>query len=119
MQPQILALGLKLSLTKFACSVLSHFRVSPSQLLGVAWCTVLEFEALCTVSAPNACQHKVFCASYALRKTSKDVRFFLLEWVRKAYCEYGRQRPWYTQYRGPGVRPLGSRVGGVRAIPTA
>jgi len=29
------------------------------------------------MSAPDACQHEVFCASYALRKTSQDTHFFV------------------------------------------
>ena len=35
MHCQILALGLKLSLTKFVCSVLSHFRIAPRNCRGL------------------------------------------------------------------------------------
>ena len=53
MHPQILALGLKLPLTKFVRSVLSHFRITLSQLSGVAWrTTVLGFEALLCYERP-------------------------------------------------------------------
>jgi len=54
MHPQILALGLKLPLTKFVRGVLSHFRIALSQLSRVAWCTfVLEFEALLCYEKPR------------------------------------------------------------------
>jgi len=44
---------------------------------------VLEFEAFCTLSAPDAWQHEVFCDAYALRKTLQDARFF----VTRSGCE--------------------------------
>ena len=37
MHPQVLTLGLRLPLTKFASSILTFYRVTPSQLSGVAW----------------------------------------------------------------------------------
>ena len=64
MHPQILILGLKLPLTPFIHGVLSHLRIALSQLSGVAWRTVLGFEALCVLSAPNACQREVLCTDY-------------------------------------------------------
>ena len=70
MHPQILALGLKLPLTKFVRGILSHFRVAPSQLSGVTWRIVLRFKALCALIIPKACLREVFCAAYTLRKTS-------------------------------------------------
>ena len=77
MHSQILELRLKLSLTKFARGILSHYRVASSQLSGVAWYTVLGFKALYSLSVPEACLHEVFCAAYALRKTSQDTCYFL------------------------------------------
>ena len=38
---------------------------------GVAWRTVLEFEALYALNVPEACQREVFGAAYTLRKTPK------------------------------------------------
>ena len=46
LHPQVLALRLRLSMTRFVRSVLPFYRVAPSQLPGVAWRTVLEFETL-------------------------------------------------------------------------
>ena len=46
MHPKILSLGLKLLLIKFVRSILSHFRIAPLQLSGVAWRTMLGFKAL-------------------------------------------------------------------------
>jgi len=37
MHPQVLAMGLRLPMTRFGRSVLTFFRVAPSQLSSVAW----------------------------------------------------------------------------------
>ena len=77
MHPLILALGLKMPLTKFIRSILTHYRVTPSQLSGVAWRIVHGFEALCALSVPEACQCDFFSTTYTLRKTSRDARYFM------------------------------------------
>ena len=38
---------------------------------------MLGFEALCAMSVLEACQPEVFSATYALRKTSQDARYFV------------------------------------------
>ena len=53
--PQISALGMKLSLTAFVHSVLSYFRVAPSQLTVGAWRILLGFEALYNCFLLEAC----------------------------------------------------------------
>ena len=69
MHPQILALRLKVSLTKFIRSVLIYYRIAPRSCRGEgAWRIVLGFEALCPLVIPNACQHGIFIVAYALRK---------------------------------------------------
>ena len=83
MHPQILALALKLLLAPFIRGVMSHFRIAPSQQSGVAWRTVIEFEAFCALSAPDAYQREVFWDAYALKKTLQDARFF----VPRSGCE--------------------------------
>jgi len=62
----VLAMGLRLPMMKFVCSVLIFYRVTPSQLSVVAWCTVLGFEALCALYAPEVCKHEVFSTAYSL-----------------------------------------------------
>jgi len=76
MHPQVLALGLKLLMTRFVHSVLTFYRVTPSQLSVVAWRTILAFEALCVLFTPEACQREVFSTAYALR-TPQDARYFV------------------------------------------
>ena len=49
----VLALGLRLPIMKFICSVLIIYEVAPSQLTAVAWRTVLRFEALCNLYTPR------------------------------------------------------------------
>jgi len=51
-------------------------RFAPPQLTAVAWRIVLEFEALCNLYAPEACQCEVFSAAYLLRKTSHGTHYF-------------------------------------------
>jgi len=55
MHPLVLALGLRLPMAKFVRSVLIFYEVVPCQLLAVAWRTVLGFEVLCDLFAPEAC----------------------------------------------------------------
>ena len=62
---------------KFVHGVLTHYRVAPSKLWGVAWRTVLGFKALYTLSILKSCQHKIFSAAYTLRKTSQDAHYFV------------------------------------------
>jgi len=64
-------------MTKFIHSVLSFYKVAPSQLSAVAWRTVLGFEALCDLYAPEACQVEVFSAAYSLRKTTQGAHYFI------------------------------------------
>jgi len=77
LHPQVLALGLKLSLKNFILDILCHFQVAPSQLSTEAWWTILGFQALCASFAPNSCQCADFCAIYSMRKTNQDGRFFI------------------------------------------
>ena len=68
MHPQFMALRLRLPLrSSSSCS--DFLQSFPSQLSGVAWRTVLRFEAFNALSIPEACQGEVFSAAYALRKT--------------------------------------------------
>jgi len=76
MHPLVLALGLRLPMTKFICSILVFYKVAPSQLTVVAWCKVLEFEALCNLYGPKACQYEAFSTAYLLRKTSHGTQYF-------------------------------------------
>jgi len=76
MHPQVLALGLRLSMTKFVHSVLTFYKVTPSQLSAIAWRTILGFEALCDLYALEACQLEVFSVAYSLRKTIQSARYF-------------------------------------------
>ena len=62
---------------------LSHFRIVPPQLSGVAWRTVLGFETIYVLNIPDACQREVFYVAYALRKTRQGARFF----VAQSGCE--------------------------------
>ena len=64
-------------MTKFVRSILTHYRVTPSQLSELAWCTVLGFEALCALSISETCQGEVFSAAYALRKINQDTGYFV------------------------------------------
>ena len=83
MHPQILALELKLPLTKFVHSILTYYRIPPSQLSRVAWRFVLGFEALCALIVLDAYRHEAFIIAYALRKTAQDVCYF----VPQSGCE--------------------------------
>ena len=74
--PQILALWMKLSLATFVRSVLSYFRVAPSQLTVGAWHILLGFEALCNRFLPEVCGHEEFCAVYMMRKGPQDAHSF-------------------------------------------
>ena len=76
MHPLVLALGLRLPMTKSVRNVLIFYEVSPSQLTAVAWRTVLGFEALCNLYAPEAYQCEVFSSANLLRKTSNGTRYF-------------------------------------------
>ena len=38
---------------------------------------MLEFEAFCSLSAPDVCQREVFWDAYVLKKTLQDTRFFV------------------------------------------
>jgi len=71
MHPQVLALGLKLSIMKFVRSILTFYIIAPSQLSGVAWRTVLGFQTLCLLKVLEACQQEVFSAAYALKKLAR------------------------------------------------
>ena len=53
MHPQVLALGLRLSMLRFIRSVLIFYRVASSQLSAMALCTVLGFKAICDLYAPK------------------------------------------------------------------
>ena len=77
MHPLVLALGLRLPMTKFVRSVLIFYGVTPSQLSAVAWRTVLGFEALYDLYAPEACHCEVFNVAYLLRKTTLGARYFI------------------------------------------
>ena len=63
-------------MTKFIHSILIFYRVAPSQLSTVTWCTVLGFEALCDLYAFEACLCEVFNTVYSLRKTTHGARYF-------------------------------------------
>ena len=76
MHPQVLALGLRLSMMKFVRSVLIFYRIAPSQLSAVAWHTVIGFEALRDLYALEACLCEVFNTTYSLRKTTYNARYF-------------------------------------------
>ena len=77
MHPQILTLGLKLLPSKFIRRILTYYKIAPSLLSGVAWHTVLGFEARCALIVPNSCQREVFSAAFVLRKTAQDARYFV------------------------------------------
>ena len=50
----------------------------------MVWCTVLRFEALYALYAPEVCQGEVFSTAYALRKTTQDAQYFVPQsWVGK------------------------------------
>ena len=76
MHPLLLALGLRLPMTKFVHSVLIFYEATPSLLMVVAWRTIMGFEALCNLYALEACQCEVFSTTYLLRKTSHGTRYF-------------------------------------------
>ena len=78
MHPLVVALGLRLPMTKFVCNVSSFYGVVSSQIPAVGWCTVLEFEALCDIYAPEACHCEVFSAAYLLKKTTLGACYFIL-----------------------------------------
>jgi len=63
MHPQILALGLKLPLTKIVRGIVTCYMIAPS-LVWVASRIVLGFEALRALIVPDACRCK-FLASPA------------------------------------------------------
>ena len=77
MHPLELALGLRLPMTKFIHSVLIFYGVAPSQLSLAAWRTVLRFETLCDLYAPEACHCDVCSVAYLLRKTTIGARYFI------------------------------------------
>ena len=55
MHSQVLALELRMPMTRFIRSVLTFYRVAPSQLSRVAWRTLLEFKDFCALYAPDTC----------------------------------------------------------------
>jgi len=75
--PQILALGLRLPMTRFIHNVLTFYKIAPSQLSAAVWRMVLEFEAFCDLYASQACQGKVFSTAYLLRKTTQGACYFV------------------------------------------
>ena len=75
--PVMLALGLRLPMTKFVRSILIFYGVSLSQLLAMTWRTVLGFEALYDLYAPETYHCKVFSTAYLLRKTTLGARYFV------------------------------------------
>ena len=77
MHPRVLALGLRLPMMKFVRIILIFYGVAPSQLLAVAWRTILGFEALCNLYTPEACHCEIFSVAYLLRKTTLSVRCFI------------------------------------------
>ena len=77
MHPLVLALGLGLPMTKFIRSILIFYGVTPSQLSAVAWSTILRFDALCDLYAPDACHCEVFSTTYLLRKTTLGSHYFV------------------------------------------
>ena len=79
MHLQVLALGLKLLMTRFVRSVLFFYRVILSQLSAVVWHTILGFETLSALYTPEACQCEVFSMTYALLRTLQDARYFFLQ----------------------------------------
>jgi len=64
-------------MTSFIRSVLTFYQVAPSQFSAVAWRTVLGFEALCDLYAPEACQREVFSIMFTLRKTTQGAHYFI------------------------------------------
>jgi len=79
MHPLVLAVGLRLLMTKFVRSILIFSGVTPSQLTTVAWRTVLGFEVLYNLYALEVCHRKVFNTAYLLRKTTQGARYFILK----------------------------------------
>ena len=77
MNPQVLALGLKLPMMRFVRSVLTFYTVASSQLSAKAWRTVLRFKALCALFALKVCQREVFSTTYTLRRTLQDAHYFV------------------------------------------
>ena len=73
----VLALGLRLAMMKFVRSVSIFYGVAPFQLSTEAWCTILGFEALCDLYAPETCHCEVFITAYLLRKTTQGTRYFV------------------------------------------
>ena len=77
MLPLVLALGLRVLMMKFVRRILIFYEVTPSQLTAVAWRTVLGFEALCNLYAPEAYHREVFSTAYLLRKTFLGALYFI------------------------------------------
>ena len=73
----VLALGLTLLMMKFVRSISIFYGVAPFQLSAEAWRTVLGFEALCDLYAPEACYYEVFNIVYLLRKTTQGAHYFI------------------------------------------
>ena len=67
---------MKLPLTTFVCSVLSFFRVTPSQFDGGSLASALRVEALTNCFLSEACRREEFCPTCYMRKGPGDARSF-------------------------------------------
>ena len=93
-------------MTRFLRSVLTFYRVAPSQLLAMAWRMVLEFEALCALYPPEACQREVFSTASALRRILQGTHYFVPQSgvekiiVNMVDSDHGMRDTW-VQVTGP------------------
>ena len=74
MHPLVLALRLRLPMTKFFHSILTFYEVA---LLSYRQWPGVQFEALCDFYTSEACHCEVFNAAYLLQKTTISARYFI------------------------------------------